>query len=221
MSYRNLVFANSEIYHVFNRGIARAPVFRLSSDYGRFLDLLGYYRFNPRLSFSHCKRLEKSVREQFLKELEKNAPVVEILAFCLMTNHFHLLLRQSQDQGIKRFTSNIQNGYAKYFNTKHDRSGSLFQVRFKAVRVETDEQFLHISRYIHLNPCTSYLVEPENLLTYQWCSLSDYTGRTNFPFLKPRAILELIGGEEKYREFVFNQVEYQRVLGKIRHLCLE
>ena len=220
MTYRKLVFATGEIYHVYNRGIARAPIFKFSKDYQRFLELLNYYLYNPKMSYSHYARLDQKTKNQLMDRLKMNIPLVEIFAFCLMENHFHLLIKQDQEHGIKILLSNMQNGYAKYFNTRHDRSGSLFQSMFKAVRIEDDEQFLHVSRYIHLNPVTAYIVEAKNILSYQWSSLTNYIDKQVFPFIKSEIILQLIG-KNKYREFVLDQVDYQRELDKIKHLCLE
>ena len=222
MPYRKLVLTTEEIYHVFNRGIAQAPIFKYSKDYQRFLDLLSYYRFNPSLSFSHYNRLEKAAKNHYWSNLKENNPqIVEILAFCLMPNHFHFLLKQTKEQGIKMFVSNIQNGYAKYFNTRHNRSGALFQAMFKAVRIETDEQLLHVSRYIHLNPVTAYIVAPENILPYLWSSLSEYLGQTSPTLTNPKLVLDMIKGPKNYKNFLLDQANYQRELDKIKHLCFE
>ena len=222
MTYRKLVLTNEETYHVFNRGVARAPIFNHAKDYQRFLDLLNYYRFAPKLSFSHYNRLENSAKQQYMQNLKKNnPPIAEILAYCLMPNHFHLLLKQTKDHGIKLFISNLQNGYAKYFNTSSERSGALFQAMFKAVRIETDEQLLHVSRYIHLNPSTAYIVEPENLLSYKWSSLPEYLGKVDAFFTNTQLVLELAGGKDTYNEFVLDQTDYQRELDKIKHLFIE
>lgn len=220
MTYRKLVFADGEYYHIFNRGIARAPIFKFSKDYLRFLNLLNYYLYNPKLSYSHYSRLDQKTKAQLLSNLQKSDPTVDILAFCLMENHFHLLVKQNQENGIKTLLSTIQNSYAKYFNKRHNRSGSLFQSMFKAVRIEDDEQLLHVSRYIHLNPVTAYIVEAKNILSYRWSSLTNYIDEAIFPFIKNGVVLGLIG-KNKYKDFVLDQINYQRELDKIKHLCLE
>ncbi len=224
MPYRKTVLAQSEIYHVFNRGVAKLPIFSISADYIRFLDLTDYYRFfNTPMSFSQLQKVAVDERRQILKELHEKIPLhVEIFAFCLMNNHYHLLLKQLTDNGITKFISNIQNSYAKYFNMRTDRSGPLFQPMFKAERIESDEQLLHVSRYIHLNPSTGYLVKSENLERYPWSSLNCYVGNDShsMSFVSTTMILGLITNE-KYKEFVHDQVEYQRELAKIRHLVLE
>lgn len=222
MPYRKIVFANDEIYHLLNRGVAQAPIFITPKEYQRFLDLLEFYRCsNPGLSFSHYSRLPPEAKEKFGQSLAEKEKLVEIFAHCLMPNHFHLLVRQLKDRGISLMLSNLQNGYAKFFNLRHQRPGPLFQSIFKAIRVETDEQFLHVSRYIHLNPSSSHLVEIKSLLSYPWSSFPAYLGKQPTSFINPKFVLDLIGGQSKYERFVFDQAEYQRELDKIKHLVLE
>lgn len=222
MTYRKVLFAPGEIYHVYNRGIARAPIYKYSKDYARFLNLLDYYRFAPNLSFSHYNRLEKDVKSTYWSNIKRNnACIVEIIAFCLMPNHFHLLLRETKEKGIKTFLSNVQNAYAKYFNTKYDRTGALFEAIFKGVRIETEEQLLHVSRYIHLNPVTAYIIDIKDLEGYKWSSFSAYVEKPKETFIVSHMILDVIGGSQRYKEFVFDQVAYQRELDKIKHLCIE
>ncbi|MBI2597037.1 transposase [Candidatus Daviesbacteria bacterium] len=222
MPYRKVPIVTSEIYHVFNRAVAGIPIFSTSIDFLRFLDLINYYRFkNTPVSFSQLKNIEREQRKQIFDDLIKeNHLHIEILAFCLMDNHFHFLLKQKLDRGIVKFISNLQNSYAKYFNAKSARNGPLFQPMFKTVRITTEEQFLHVSRYIHLNPSTSYLVEIKDLESYPWSSLLNYIGEGRYPFVDTKQILGIIN-EKKYREFVFNQADYQRELGMIKHLTLE
>lgn len=224
MPYRHTIFATNEIYHVLNRGVAQAPIFLFSKEYMRFFNLIDFYRyFNPSLSFSHYDRLPSEEKERFMENLKESSLLVEIYAYCLMPNHFHLLIKQLMKNGIPLMLRNLQNSYAKYFNLKHKRQGSLFQSMFKAVRIETDEQFLHVSRYIHLNPSTSYLVKIKDLSLYPWSSLGEYTGENKslFSFTNSQFILDLASGRKKYQEFVFDQARYQQKLGEIKHLVLE
>ena len=224
MPYRKVVLAEGEYYHIFNRGVAKIPIFSTNSNYIRFLDLVDYYRFkNTPTSFSNLQKLAADERAKVLSYLKKDGEKqVEILCFCLMDNHYHFLLKQKTKNGVSRFISNLQNGYAKYFNIKTKRTGPLFQPMFKAVRIETDEQLLHVSRYIHLNPSTGFVVEIEDLINYPWFSLPDYiTDSRGYPFIDTSMVLGLIGTKDNYEKFVFDQAEYQRELGKIRHLVIE
>ncbi|MCX6726173.1 MAG: transposase [Candidatus Shapirobacteria bacterium] len=223
MPYRKTIFANNEIYHTINRSIEEQTIFKGKRDYQRALDLIDFYRYNhPSLRFSHYNRLPKNEKEKFIKNLKENGkPVVEILAFCLMSNHFHFLLRQTREKGIQSFMRNFQDSFARYFNTKYHRSGLLFQGMFKAVRIETDEQLTHVSRYIHLNPVSSYITEIGDLEKYPWSSFPEYLSQDSLKFTNPSPILDLFKSRASYKEFVFNQADYQRRLQKIKHLALE
>ena len=224
MPKRNVLLVKNEIYHVFNRGIAKMPIFSTPKNYARLIELIEYYQFvNTPVSYSHFKQLKFEQRDEIYQSLKQEDDIhVEILAFCLMENHFHFLVKQITENGIKTWMSNIQNGYAKYYNTNQNRTGPLFQPMFKAVRIESDEQLLHVSRYIHLNPSTGYLVTIENLPSYPWSSLSSYTENSNeFSFINPSLVLEILGKKTPYEQFIFDQADYQRELAKIKHLALE
>ena len=225
MPYRNEVLAPEQIYHIFNRGVASAPIFLSPKSYSRFLDLVDYYRFsNTPCSFSRLLNLPKEERESLLTRLKKESALhVEVLAYCLMPNHFHFLLKQITDNGISTFMRNLQDSYVKYFNIKNERAGPLFQSMFKAVIIETDEQLLHVSRYVHLNPSTAYIVEPGNLEDYKWSSYRIYLNKDSIDrsFVNPEFILDFFKSGKEYRKFVLDQAEYQRELDKIKHLILE
>ncbi len=225
MPYRQTVLAAGEIYHVFNRGVASLPLFHSSTDYSRFIQLIDYYQFaNTPTSFSSLMKLPIEEREPILDNLRKeNNLQAEILVFCLMPNHYHFLLKQIAGKGLTSFMGNIQNSYAKYLNIKEHRAGPLYQSPFKAKRIETDEQLLHVSRYIHLNPSTGFVVEIEKLTEYPWSSLPTYLGNTSksFSFVNPKLVINFFKNPDQYKEFVFNQAEYQRELARIKHLVIE
>lgn len=138
-----------------------------------------------------------------------------------MLNHFHFLLQQIQDNGISIFLANLQNSYARYFNTKYDRGGSLFREMFKAVRIESEEQLIHVTRYIHLNHVTAYLIKLEELEYYPYTSFPVYMGNVPYEFVSTDLILNHFKTPERYKEFVFNQADYQRKLRNIKHLLLD
>jgi putative transposase len=224
MTYRRQPIVPGQIYHIFNRSIAGEPIFLDVKDYSRFLKTTDFYRFSsPPLRFSFFDRLPIIERDNFLKNLkERGQKLVSIYAFCLMPNHFHFLTKELVDEGIKRFVSNLQNSYAKYFNTKRKRQGSLFQEMFKAVLIETEEQFLHVARYIHLNPYSSFLVRTiSQLENYQWSSFGDYLGKTHFEFLDKDFLNGFYSSSESLRSFTLDQKDYQRRLEKIKHLVCE
>lgn len=206
MPYRKVPLVTNEVYHIVSRGIAQNSIFRNKRDYLRILNLVGFYRYsNPPLRFSHYDRLPVEKKENFLSGLRKNSgELVEILAFCFMPNHTHFLLRQTEDKDISFFMRNIQNSYARYFNTKYQRSGALFQAMFKAVRIKTDEQLSHVSRYIHLNPVTSYLIEKEGLIGFPWSSFPEYVNKRSLKFVNSDFILGSFKKREHYKHFVFD-----------------
>lgn len=138
-----------------------------------------------------------------------------------MPNHFHLQLKQKEDQGIAKFLSNLQNSFTRYFNISHERDGSLFLDQFKAIRIETDEQLIHVSRYIHLNPYTGYVVKSlKDLENYSWSSFPDYF-QEGENLIEKDFILSFFKSSEEYKRFVFDQADYQRKLKEIEHLLLE
>lgn len=223
MPNRKIVLATNQIYHVINRSINESILFHSTREYSRLLQLLDFYRFDSlKISFSHFKRLRDDIKEAFMQNLKtSNKYRVEVLAFCLMPNHFHLLLHQLRNNGISKMLADLQNSYVKFYNLRNNRSGPLFQSRFKAVRVETDEQLLHVSRYIHLNPVTSYLIEPQEMETYRFSSFRSYLKPDSNIFINTELVLNLSGGMHKYREFVLDQIDYQRKLAQLKHITLE
>lgn len=222
-SKRQIILATGEIYHLFNRGVERRVVFTNKREYQRALDVIGYYRFaDLPMRFSRLMELTVEEKAKVVDLLKSKGQVeVKVLAFCLMPNHFHLLVKQEKDDGISRFISNISNSYSKYFNTKHKRLGPLFQGAFKAVRVETDEQLIHLSRYIHLNPVSSSMVKEESLGSYPWSSLPEYLERINEGITDSSIVLNNFGSIKSYRKFVYDQIGHAKELEKIKHLTLE
>jgi len=221
---RKVVLANNEIYHVFNRGHAFQPIFSSIKDYQRLINTFRYYRYsNPPVRLSKFLIIARDEREKILKEMEeKQKKIIEIYCFCLMPNHYHLLLKQIQDNGISQYMSKVQNSYGRFFNIKNNLIGSLFQGNFKAKRVETEEQLLHLSRYIHLNPFSSYVVKSiEELKEYSWSSLPDYLNNQNSSPVNKNLILGYFKNIKDYQQFVLDQAEYQRELENIKHLTWE
>jgi putative transposase len=175
-----------------------------------------------KMSFSRFINMNVELRNDYMSNLKKISRLgTEIFSYCLMPNHYHILLKQLEDDQIRSFISKIQNAFAKYINLKDKRAGPLFQSRFKARWIENEEIFLHTSRYIHLNPSTSFLVKPDELEFYEWSSYPSYLSKDNNEMLEKNLILNISGGVEKYRDFVMNNLDYQRKLYKIKHLLLE
>lgn len=220
---RKLIFANGEIYHVYNRGVERRPVFMDKKEHQRAVDLLNYYRFaNLPMRYSQLLSLPPQAQKAVWQRLRKEGIYeVNIFAYCLMPNHFHLILKQTNDGGISRFLANVSNSYTKYFNTKHRRVGSLFQGPFKAVHVETDEQFLHLTRYVHLNPVASFLIKLDDLESYSWSSFSEYMGENQTSICDTAWIQAHFATVQSYRKYVYDQAGYAQELEKIKHLSID
>ncbi|RJQ24763.1 hypothetical protein C4577_07060 [Candidatus Parcubacteria bacterium] len=222
MPGRLLPLVTNEIYHVYNRGINRQPTFTSKREYRRAIESIEFYRAcKPPISLSRFLRLEDSKKNDIISILEKSKKLVEIYSYCLMPNHFHFLLKQIEDNGISRFLSNLQNSYTKFFNARNDKDGALFLDQFKTVRIETDEQLLHTSRYIHINPYEGYIVRSlSDLEHYPWSSLPQYLS-VEQGFVNINFILSFFKETEGYKKFVFDQIDYKKKINTIEHLLLD
>lgn len=209
-----------EIYHVFNKSVAHEEIFTKVKDLKRAVNLLEFYRFPQSLKYSFFKRLNKEAKKEYFLGYRSKNPFVQIYSFAFMPTHFHLLLKQASHKGIEKLLSNFQNSFAKFYNLKYRRPGGLFLKPFRSKRVSKDEEFLHLSRYIHLNPVTAYIIEYKDLRTYPWTSFRHYLGE-NTNIIDANFILNIAGSRKRYENFVSNQADYQRKLNKIKHLIFE
>ncbi|MCL4382970.1 MAG: transposase [Patescibacteria group bacterium] len=182
MPFRNVSFAPNFCYHVFNRGSEKRILFLYEKDYNNFL-------------------------ERVKDNLKKYS--ISLLSFCLLPNHFHFLLQQKSEASVAKFMNALLLGYAKYFNTKYERVGPLFQGRFKAKIIENDEYLLQLSKYIHCNPLSSSSgnhTDSRNFLsTYHYSSYSDYLGTKTWPFVETELILSYFSKNNpqlSYKSFV-------------------
>lgn len=213
---RKTVFATDEYYHVFNRGVEKRIIFENQRDCKRFILTLDYYRSaEPATRFSFKNRPLLAPQKA---QKRKDSTLVEILAYCLMPNHFHLLLKQTDDRGISTFLSKVSNSYTKYFNTKNKRVGPLLQGTFKAVRVEDDEQLIHLSRYIHLNPLIDFVVA--DLKHFSFSSYPEFLG-LKAGFCKKEEILDHFAAVADYEKFVLDQEDYARSIKQAERSTLE
>jgi putative transposase len=224
MPYRRIPLVVDEVYHVFNRSIASLPIFLNNENYQRAQDAINFYRFEkPGLRFSHYNRLPIQQKSEFLEDLkQKNVKRFKVWAYCIMPNHVHFVLKQLTEGGISNFMSNFQESYAKYFNIRSERTGSLFQSMFRAVRIESDEQLKHVVRYVHINPLTSYVIRKiKDLETFPWCSFAEYIGKRDMGIIDKEDILAYFTSIKHFKDFTYNQVDYQRKLAVIKHVALE
>lgn len=211
MPQRNTVkhYLEGGIYHVYNRGVDKRIIFVDDQDYRVFLHLLKYY-LGPQNMTHPLGGLSTGVilRPRPLAWLGQE---VELLAYCLMPNHFHLLVRQVTKDGMAKLLRRIMTTYVMYFNRRHLREGHLFQGVYKAARVISDEYLLHISLYIHLNPL-ELGVTRMNLVSYPYSSYGYYLGLKNAVWVKPDAVLKSVKSPVSYKEFVES---YDKDSGKI------
>ena len=224
MPGRKIPLVSGEIYHVFNRGLDGRPTFTIRQEYKRALQVIYFYQFSsPPAKLSRFLTFPVSQQKELLEKTASSSPrLVEIFAYCLMPNHFHFLLRQVAEKGIAKFIAQVENSYTRYFNTRHRRTGFLFLDQFKAVRIESEEQLVHVSRYIHLNPYSSFLVKDlKDLEKYPWSSLPEFLTPEKEGLCQKEMILNYFKGPAGYKEFVFDQADYQRQLDQIKHLTLE
>lgn len=222
MAARKIILATNEIYHIFNRGVEKRPIFLNRKNYFRFLEITNYYRFQKSpFKFSYYKALPLTEQEKILRNLQEGSQkLVDIFSFCLLPNHIHFLLKQLVDGGISKFISKVTNSWSRYFNTRNKRIGHLFQGNFGASRIEDDEQFIHVSRYIHLNPITSCLIKIENLIGYEYSSYPEYLNKkTGFCNVNP--IISFFKTAKDYERFINDQADYAKTLESIKHLVLE
>lgn len=193
-------FAENEIYHVFNRGVEKRIIFQDEKDYRIFIYYLFIYLSPLDIAISLYPNLPLRLQA---KNLHKE---VELLSFALMPNHFHFLLKQNTPDGIIKLMKQLTNAYTLYFNQRYKRVGGLVQGRYKAVRIETDEQLIHVSRYIHLNPVVASIVKlPEE---YQWSSYCEFIYEKNEKICKTKHVLEHFSSRQDYEKFVQNQADY-------------
>lgn len=201
MSARKISFENNHIYHIFNRGVEKRNIFLKEGDYLHFIHDL--FELNNQSKSPNITHYFKNLRISSPKFSKKPRELlVEILAFTLMPNHFHLLLKQKVENGIPRFLQKLGTGHAMFFNKKYDRVGSLFQGKFKAILVDKDEYLIHLLNYIHFNPLKLNLRDKtfKVLSSYRWSSFLDYIGEKNFPSVTSREFLfSFFNSEEKYK----------------------
>ncbi|MBI4029443.1 MAG: transposase [Candidatus Blackburnbacteria bacterium] len=215
MPGRPIPLITGEYYHLINRGADNRAIFLQQHDFKRFMNTIYYYQYagpKPKFSkFSSGNLISWKPNEEM--------KIVDIIAFCLMTNHFHLLIQQLKDGGASKFMSQVLNSYTKNFNTKYKRKGALFQGAFNAVLIENDNQLLHVSRYIHINSVAAGIVQ--DICDYKWSSHHEYMGLIK-GFCSKEKILGYFKSSESYDKFLHDQIEYGQSLEMIkRHLVDE
>jgi REP element-mobilizing transposase RayT len=153
---------NEEIYHVYNRGVEKRNIFSDPYDVARFLESMKEFNMREPIGSLYQNSFRKK-NNQLSGFTAKSEKLVEIIAYCLNPNHFHLILRQIADGGISEFMKRVSGGYTWYFNHKEDRSGALFQGTFKSKNIPTNVYLLHVSAYVNLNNEVHHLSKDDPL----------------------------------------------------------
>lgn len=221
MPRRKNPLVENRIYHVVSRSIAGYKVFRGRKDYQRMKELMVYYQIkNPPMRYSlYVENKNEKEKEKIFDIFPgENKILVEIIAYCLMPTHIHLVLYQTCNEGISVYMRRVLNSYTRYFNLRMKRKGPLWEGRFRNVEVETDEQLYHLTRYVHLNPVTAELVKkPEE---WQFSSYTEYINTIDKKGICSFSKFLNIEPKE-YKKFVLSRIEYQKELAKIKSLFLE
>lgn len=208
-------FAAWEIYHICNKSIANFGIFKDPQNARRFLQTLHYY--NTR---EDTRRFSDMFRKKAYGSFNLLYPVkdalVKFISYNIMPDHYHILIKIIRGS-LSKFISDVENSFTRYFNIKFKRKGPLWQSPFRAVRIKSDEQLLHVTRYIHINPTTDNLVEkPED---WKFSSYRDYI--SNERILKEIMTEITIKDPKRYKKFVEDRKDYQIKLKKIKKLLLE
>lgn len=227
---RQTIFVTDYFYHIYNRGSRKADIFFEVNDYTRWEELL-YWCANIDYTYSIYKnRLVQLTKEgktpqEVLTEIEHSYRItpslVEIVAYAHMPNHFHLVLKQTADNGISRFIHRMATAYAKYINEKYNMIGSLFQGPVKAVRIDTDEQFITVVRYVHTNPVSANLTTIKGLSTYPWTSFNEYMNRREKKFLNKTFLLNYFD-RDRNRLYSFTTAPFESEdIDKLEELTID
>ncbi|OQA52973.1 MAG: Transposase IS200 like protein [candidate division WS2 bacterium ADurb.Bin280] len=219
MQVRKDELVNGQIYHVFSRSIAGFVVFNTSDEYARMIDLLDLFRYR---NFTHkyaiYKKLTVNSQIAIRENLINSERSVEIIAYCIMPTHIHLVLKQIESEGISKFLAKVLNSYSRYFNTRHKRTGPLWEGRFKSVLVDRDEQLLHLTRYLHLNPTSAGLVDnPED---WDYSSYNEYIDPSSGQNLCDVGDLFDLSPDQ-YQLFVNERKDDQKTLSLIKAVLID
>lgn len=221
MPGRDIIFQNNGIYHVFNRTIDKKRIFHIEKHCNIFLNTLAYYRSDKStVSLSRLPDLPKDIRVKILKEVAYTTSFdIHILAYCLMPTHFHLLLQQKKGNGIQKSMTYLMNSFTQHYNKLSKRVGPLFLPRFKAVRVTSDAQLMHVSRYIHLNPYSSKIINSKSEIAhYPYSSYPYYLTSQKNQLVQPKKVMELFRFNRKeYEDFVIKNADYQQTLERVKY----
>lgn len=191
------IYGAEQIYHVYTRGVAKAPIFLDDSDKQYFCNLLArYLSAKPAISSARVPYAWYGNR-------------IKLLTFCLMKNHMHLLIYQKDEKAMAQLLHSLMTSYSMYFNKKYKRAGPVFQSRYLASLIDKQSYLEHISRYIHLNP--------KNWRAYKYSSIAHYIGEESNEWIHTKPILELFNNStEEYLAFISDYEAHKDMLDEIK-----
>ncbi len=199
-------------YHIYNRGVEKRDIFVDAQDYHKFIGYLKMYLTTPDPQGLSLR--DESGRSICPSHQNNNfCEDISLLAYCLMPNHFHLLIKQNSERGMALFMHSIITKYVMYFNRRYKRVGGLFQGRYKCVRIESENQFIGISKYIHRNPLPEHPSgsDLEGLSDYKYSSYGNYLRLFQQSWIKPEDILCYYPTPKAYKDFVEETGDIARV----------
>lgn len=213
---RKTHFKQGEIFHVFNRSIANFGIFKDFKNSWRFLQALDFYNSTTKITNLGIY-LSKNPDYSPTILIPKNEGLIKFISYCIMPDHYHLLLKILKNEALSKYVNDVENSFSRFFNTQFKRKGPLWETRFKAKRIKSNELLLHVSRYIHLNPTTADLVKnPQD-----WF-FSSFKKIITDEFLLKDVLTEIsIDNQTIYKKFVDDNKDYQKKLKLIKKLILE
>ena len=215
---RKVPFAKNEIYHIFNRGTDKREIFSCDYDYARFIRSLDEFNQIEPVYSLYLNDLRKSRGLLDVQRLRKGRKLVEIITYCLNPNHFHLMLNQLEVGGISEFMKRIGGGYTKYYNSRYERSGALFQGKFKSTHVDSNELLLYLSVYVNANHQIHGYPEKD----WPYCSLLDYTGKRDGKLCDKKIILGQFNNNfGEYEKYLNDNVMYFKEKKEMEKYILE
>lgn len=209
MPYRCPAIKTNFFYHIFNRSVARELIFESEIDKEAFLDTAFYYRKLKHMPYSIYKKLSHDMRIDFDRFSFESDKLVDIVAFSIMPTHYHFILQQHREDGIRRYMRALEISYAKRYNLRRGRHGSVFCHRFGSVELSDPESLYRVSRYVHLNPVRANIVPSDELFTYPFTSFKFYQSENIEIASQP--VLEGFPSSDAYAKYVirgaFEQTE--------------
>jgi len=207
---RKIQLANGAYYHIFNRGVDKRDIFVDKKDYERFhlsLILMNDEKNGLMFQWKNYKAAHpRMILDEFLRlSLKERKKMVNVVAYCLNPNHYHLILKQTRSRGIEKFMHRLSTGYTMFFNERYHRNGSLFQGSFKATHIDSNVLLLHLAVYVNCN-CEIHGIARAEL--YDWCSFPDYLKKRRSNILSKNIISDQFKNTQSFKDFSKSYIKH-------------